>query len=80
MLYSNTWFKLAVAYMHTGDFLNSVSYFTSLLKLNPEFGEGWSNLAGVLMKMKKYRIVGELADNGQSITKFKKEIKKALEE
>ena len=26
--------------------------------------------------MKKYRIVGELADNGQSITKFKKEIKK----
>ena len=28
------------------------------------------------MKMKKYRIVGELADNGQSITKFKKEIKK----
>ena len=27
--------------------------------------------------MKKYRIVGELADNGQSITKFKKEIKKA---
>ena len=32
------------------------------------------------MKMKKYRIVGELADNGQSITKFKKEIKKAMEE
>ena len=30
-----------------------------------------------MMKMKKYRIVGELADNGQSITKFKKEIKKA---
>ena len=26
--------------------------------------------------MKKYRIVGELADNRQSITKFKKEIKK----
>ena len=30
----------------------------------------------MMMKMKKYRIVGELADNGQSITKFKKEIKK----
>ena len=30
--------------------------------------------------MKKYRIVGELTDNRQSITKFKKEIKKALEE
>ena len=26
------------------------------------------------MKMKKYRIVSELADNGQSITKFKKEM------
>ena len=34
----------------------------------------------MMMKMKKYRIVGELVDNGQSITKFKKEIKKALEE
>ena len=33
-----------------------------------------------MMKMKKYRIVGELADNRQSITKFKKKIKKALEE
>ena len=33
----------------------------------------------MMMKMKKYRIVGELADNGQSITKFKKENKKALE-
>ena len=32
------------------------------------------------MKIKKYRIVGELTDNGQSITKFKKEIKKAMEE
>ena len=61
MLYSNTWFKLAVAYMHTGDFLNSVSCFTSLLKLNPEFGEGWSNLAGVLMKMKKYEEAYEAA-------------------
>ena len=30
--------------------------------------------------MKKYIIVGELADNGQSIIKFKKKIKKALEE
>ena len=30
--------------------------------------------------MKKYRIVGELTDNGQSIKKFKKEIKKAMEE
>ena len=61
MLYSNSWFKLAVAYMHTGDFLNSVSCFTSLLKLNPEFGEGWSNLAGVLMKMKKYEEAYEAA-------------------
>ena len=33
-----------------------------------------------MMKMKKYIIVGELADNGQSIIKFKKEIKKAMEE
>ena len=30
--------------------------------------------------MKKYRMVSELADNRQSITRFKKEIKKAMEE
>lgn len=54
MLYPNAWFKLAVASMHTADYLFSISCFTTLLKLNPEFGEGWSNLAGVLMKIKKY--------------------------
>lgn len=32
-----------------------------------------------MIKMKKYRIIGELADNRQSIIKFKKEIKKAME-
>ena len=54
MLYPNTWFKNAVAAMHVADYNYSITCFTTLLKLNPEFGEGWSNLAGVLMKVKKY--------------------------
>lgn len=61
MLYPNTWFKNAVAAMHTGDYLYSITCFTTLLKLNPEFGEGWSNLAGVLMKVGKYEQAYEAA-------------------
>ena len=38
MLYPSTWFKSAVASMHTGDYLHSITCFTTLLKLNPEFG------------------------------------------
>lgn len=55
MLYPNTWFKCAVAAMHTADYLFSITCFTTLLKQNPEFGEGWSNLASVLMKVGKFK-------------------------
>ena len=54
-MYPNTWFKCGVASMRTGDFNYAITCFTTLLKLNPEFGEGWSNLAGVLMKVGKMR-------------------------
>ena len=55
MLYPNTWFKCAVAAMHTADYLFSITCFTAVLKQNPEFGEGWSNLASVLMKVGKFK-------------------------
>ena len=55
LMYPNTWFKCGVASMRTGDFNYAITCFTTLLKLNPEFGEGWSNLAGVLMKVGKMR-------------------------
>ena len=61
MLYPNTWFKCAVAAMHIGDYLYSVTCFTTVLKQNPEFGEGWSNLASVLMKIGKYNEAYEAA-------------------
>ena len=61
MLYPSTWFKSAVASMHTGDYLHSITCFTTLLKLNPEFGEGWSNLAGVLMKVGRMKEAYEAA-------------------
>ena len=61
MLYPNTWFQCAVAAMHIGDYLYSVTCFTTVLKQNPEFGEGWSNLASVLMKIGKYNEAYEAA-------------------
>ena len=61
MLYPSTWFKSAVASMLTGDYLHSIKCFTTLLKLNPEFGEGWSNLAGVLMKVGRMKEAYEAA-------------------
>ena len=61
MLYPNAWFKLAIASMHVGKYMFSISAFTTLLKLNPDFGEGWSNVAGVLMKVHKYKEAFEAA-------------------
>ena len=61
MMYPNTWFKCGVAAMRTGDFESAITCFSTLLRLNPEFGEGWSNLAGVLMKVGKMREAFEAA-------------------
>ena len=61
MMYPTIWFKCGVATMRTGDFASSITCFSTLLRLNPEFGEGWSNLAGILMKVGKMREAYEAA-------------------
>ena len=60
-MYPTIWFKCGVATMRTGDFASAITCFSTLLRLNPEFGEGWSNLAGILMKVGKMREAYEAA-------------------